>query len=150
MKFKLDTKIDLIDCNIEYKKPLFFMGSCFSDEIGFKFKNAGFETHCNYSGTIYHPIPLAKSIENIIFNTHIYPKIKHWASIYRVLLYVALTFLVEFISGGMLKIILGKCPWEYTEGVHILGIIRIDYFIFWVFFMYIIEYIYLKLTKIHF
>lgn len=85
-----------------------------------------------------------------VLGDFIYPKIKHWASIYRVLLYVTLTFLVEFISGGILKLILGKCPWEYTEGVHILGIIRIDYFIFWVFFMYFIEYIYLKLTKIHF
>lgn len=85
-----------------------------------------------------------------VLGDFIYPKIKHWVSIYRVLLYVTLTFLVEFISGGILKLILGKCPWEYTEGVHILGIIRIDYFIFWVFFMYFIEYIYLKLTKIHF
>jgi len=85
-----------------------------------------------------------------VLGDFIYPKIKHWVSIYRVLLYVTLTFLVEFISGGILKLILGKCPWEYTEGVHILGIIRIDYFIFLEFFMYFIEYIYLKLTKIHF
>lgn len=77
MKFKLDTKIDDFDCTISYENPLFFMGSCFSDEISLKFKNAGFETQCNYSGTIYHPIPLAKAIENIIFNTHIYQKFKH-------------------------------------------------------------------------
>ncbi len=91
---------------------------------------------------IYSLIPL--------LGDFIYPKIKHWALVFRLLLYVILTFLVEFISGGVLKLIFGKCPWEYTEGIHILGIIRIDYFIFWFFFMYIIENMYLKMTKIYY
>lgn len=83
-----------------------------------------------------------------VLGDFIYPKIKHWSSIYRLLFYVSLTFLVEFICGGILKLILGICPWEYTEGVHILGIIRIDYFILWIFFMYFMEKIYLRLSYV--
>lgn len=82
-----------------------------------------------------------------IIGDFVYPKIKHWKTINRLIFYVVITYLVEFISGGILKLILGKCPWEYTKGIHVLGIIRLDYFGFWMLFMWILENIYLYIQQ---
>lgn len=82
-----------------------------------------------------------------ILGDFIYPKVKQWKTIFRLLFYVVLIYLIEFLSGGTLKLILGKCPWEYTTGIHILGIIRLDYFMFWICFIYGVEKIYLYLSQ---
>lgn len=66
MKFKLDTKIPAFDSKISYEKSLVFLGSCFSDELSAHFKNAGFNTIANPFGTIFHPEPLARIIENAL------------------------------------------------------------------------------------
>jgi hypothetical protein len=66
MKFKLDTFIPDFQPKINYKDQLFFVGSCFSDEMASKFSLAGFSSLSNPYGTIFHPLPLAKNIESII------------------------------------------------------------------------------------
>jgi len=65
----------------------------------------------------------------------------------RLLIYVSGIYLVEFSTGFLLELITGKCPWEYTTGWHFMGYIRLDYFLFWLVFAYIIEYLYLYIDK---
>lgn len=41
-------------------------------------------------------------------------------------------FDVEYISGGLLKLLLGTCPWDYSKCVHsINGLIRLDFIPVW-------------------
>jgi hypothetical protein len=68
MKFKLETKIPTFNEKINYGDALIFYGSCFSDEISKQFKNAGFDVYSNPFGTIFHPIVLAKNIQNSLNN----------------------------------------------------------------------------------
>lgn len=83
-----------------------------------------------------------------IIGNSIYPKVKHWNTIYRILFYVLITYFVEFTLGGFLKLVLGRCPWEYKTGIHVLGLIRLDYFLFWFFGMYLMEKVYVFTTKL--
>ncbi|MBY0517821.1 MAG: hypothetical protein K2P81_13000 [Bacteriovoracaceae bacterium] len=41
---------------------------------------------------------------------------------------------VEYIAGFILRETTGRCPWEYQTGLHIHGLIRLDYYPFWVLF----------------
>jgi hypothetical protein len=47
--------------------------------------------------------------------------------------------LTEYIAGAALRYFTGTCPWEYEEGLHIHGLIRLDYYPFWVLFAVGIE-----------
>lgn len=48
-------------------------------------------------------------------------------------------FVVEYISGALLRHFTGVCPWEYKQGPHINGLIRLDYYPFWVVFAVSVE-----------
>ncbi|MCH2022526.1 MAG: hypothetical protein MK207_08625 [Saprospiraceae bacterium] len=74
-------------------------------------------------------------------------KTSHLFLLYRLLLYTFLIFLIEFITGFLLEQLTGSCPWEYNNGWHILGYIRLDYLPAWMLFSYCIEYLYLYLEK---
>jgi uncharacterized membrane protein len=52
---------------------------------------------------------------------------------------------VEYISGYFLRKLTGFCPWEYKEGMHIHGLIRLDFYPFWVAFAFILEKLLVKL-----
>ncbi|MFA6238033.1 MAG: hypothetical protein WC635_11940 [Bacteriovorax sp.] len=41
---------------------------------------------------------------------------------------------VEYISGALLRHFTGTCPWEYKQGLHINGLIRLDFYPLWVVF----------------
>lgn len=50
----------------------------------------------------------------------------------RGLLYVTGFFLVEFLTGWLLKITTGSCPWDYSgKRYNIKGFIRLDYAPIW-------------------
>ena len=88
---------------------------------------------------IYASIPLLfKLFEPLVqkFNTFI-----------RALIAVAVIYLVEFTTGFLLEMIIGKCPWKYTEGLHVFGYIRLDYFPFWLIFALIIVSVFQILDK---
>lgn len=65
----------------------------------------------------------------------------------RWVIYGAGIILVEFIAGGILDFFTGKCPWEYTDGMNIMGYIRLDYFPLWALFGWMVERIMLFLTN---
>lgn len=48
-------------------------------------------------------------------------------------IWAVLIFSIEFFTGFLLKLIIGKCPWDYTDNSNftLYGYIRFDYFPFW-------------------
>lgn len=66
MKFKLDTSLPDFHPKIIHGKQLVFLGSCFSDEMALRFERGGFHALSNPFGTIFHPIPLARILENTL------------------------------------------------------------------------------------
>jgi hypothetical protein len=88
---------------------------------------------------IYASIPFfAKTILSKLDHLHLFLKAA---------IGVVIIFIVEFIAGWLLEIITGKCPWEYTEGWHIMGYIRLDYAFFWYIFALGVILLYQTLEK---
>ena len=59
-------------------------------------------------------------------------KIKYWPFLLRGCFYATSIMLGEFLSGSLLRF-LGVCPWDYSgTPYNIAGIVRLDYFPFWV------------------
>ena len=88
---------------------------------------------------IYALIPLFFKLFN--------PIVSGKSFFYKVALAVLVIYVVEFLSGLLLKFILGSCPWEYTEGLHIMGLVRIDYLPAWLIFAALIISVYQLLDK---
>jgi uncharacterized membrane protein len=59
-----------------------------------------------------------------------------WPRLAQVLFLGVGILVVEFLSGWLLDVTTGQCPWEYTTGWHILGYIRLDYYPAWCAFAY--------------
>lgn len=75
------------------------------------------------------------------------PLVKKFNTFVRALIAVAGIYIVEFTTGFLLEVFIGKCPWKYTEGLHVFGYIRLDYFPFWLIFALIIVSVYQMLDK---
>lgn len=88
---------------------------------------------------IYMMIPL-------IFKAF-YPFVENYNIFIRAVIAVLFVYIIEFSTGFFLEIITGVCPWKYTEGLHLFGYIRIDYFPFWFVFALIIINVYQSLDK---
>ncbi len=73
---ELFTQIDIpaSEFKINHTKKLFFVGSCFADNISSRFMERKFHTLVNPFGTIYNPLSIANMVKNIvdrkIFNEH--------------------------------------------------------------------------------
>lgn len=76
-----------------------------------------------------------------------YPFVAKYSLFIRALIGVLVIYVVEFFSGWFLEIIIGQCPWKYTEGLHIMGFIRLDYFPFWMLFTLIVVFVYETLDE---
>lgn len=66
---QLTTPVNYFDpkqCQITYENALFFLGSCFSLEIGSYMKKAGFQTMINPFGVIYNPLSIARCLERLL------------------------------------------------------------------------------------
>lgn len=66
IKLKLDFEIDSLETNLKHGDKCVLMGSCFSNEIGYCFKESGFDALSNPFGTIFHPEPLARIISEAL------------------------------------------------------------------------------------
>lgn len=75
------------------------------------------------------------------------PLVHKYNTLIRALIGVAIIYVVEFSTGFLLEIITGACPWKYTEGMHIMGLIRLDYFPAWFVFSLIVISVYQMLDK---
>ncbi len=88
---------------------------------------------------IYASIPLLFKL----FESHI----DRYNIFIKALIAVFVIFIVEFAAGGFLEITTGACPWKYTEGFHVFGFIRLDYFPFWYIFALLIITVYQSLNE---
>jgi lysophospholipase L1-like esterase len=48
---------------LNHRASILLIGSCFSDEIGRRLVQNGFQTHINPGGTLFHPLALAKMLD---------------------------------------------------------------------------------------
>jgi uncharacterized membrane protein len=54
--------------------------------------------------------------------------IRHWPTPIRGLIWVALIFFLEYGAGAFIRLISGRCPWDYSGSPwNIGGLIRLDY-----------------------
>jgi hypothetical protein len=61
---------------------------------------------------------------------------------FRLPLYVLIIYIIEFASGYLLQCFAGSCPWHYSSGHNIMGLIQLDYFPAWLVFAWLTEQIY--------
>ena len=52
--------------NISYKDKILMLGSCFSDNIGTRLKNYGFDVCVNPLGTLYNPASILSSVKRLL------------------------------------------------------------------------------------
>ncbi len=76
--------------------------------------------------------------------------IGNWNVLLRMCVYAIGILMVEFATGWFLEFATGQCPWEYKEGWHVLGYIRIDYFPFWAMFGLMVELLLKFLMRLRF
>lgn len=62
----------------------------------------------------------------------IHNRIKIWPLLIRGILWTAIIFTLEYMTGWLLYAILGSCPWDYSGSLyHINGFIRLDFAPVW-------------------
>lgn len=80
----------------------------------------------------------------------IYGAVKQRHALVRWAFYGILILGVEFVAGALMHLTIGRCPWEYSAGWHIMGFIRLDYYPLWAIFGIMLESIYIALSeKLH-
>lgn len=77
----------------------------------------------------------------------IYNFLKKYPLLLRIFVYAIIIFCIEFTAGFLLDVIIGSCPWYYTSKFAVMGYIRLDYIFFWMGFGFVIEKVYLFLTR---
>lgn len=66
MKFRTKISPEKSDLRIGYNSPLFFTGSCFSEEIGSYLRRGKFDILVNPFGVLYNPASVADSLSRIL------------------------------------------------------------------------------------
>ncbi len=82
-----------------------------------------------------------------IIGHYVIERVLRYPLLLRLLFYTLLVYLVEFSSGFVLQQLTGRCPWQYTSGWHIMGLIRLDYAPAWMLFCWIVERLYIFINK---
>lgn len=49
----------------------------------------------------------------------------------RALASLGVIYATEYASGAALRHVLGDCPWRYRDGMHLHGLVRLDYAPYW-------------------
>ncbi|MEO6134557.1 MAG: GSCFA domain-containing protein [Ginsengibacter sp.] len=68
MDFILPFRIKPFPFTISYRDKIILIGSCFSEEIGYKMKSLKFDVLQNPNGILYHPISICQSLSSTIEN----------------------------------------------------------------------------------
>lgn len=65
---QLTTPVDISHSplRISHETPLLLLGSCFTDHIGGKLQQAGFDILCNPFGTLYNPLSIALALQHAL------------------------------------------------------------------------------------
>ena len=69
---KLQTPVTDEKCKvgISYQDKIMMLGSCFSDNIGGRLADYGFDVCVNPFGTLYNPASIASAVERLVIRTH--------------------------------------------------------------------------------
>lgn len=73
MDFSLPFDILPFEHKVQYNQKLFFIGSCFSENIGMLMKKYKFDVSINPTGILYNPLSIAHSLKRIIENNKVTP-----------------------------------------------------------------------------
>ena len=68
MDFRLEFTPKPFDVKINYQQNLLLIGSCFTEQIGFKLSNHKFSVLDNPNGILFNPVSITKSISSYIDN----------------------------------------------------------------------------------
>ncbi len=68
MKFRTEVMPSKASVSISHKDKVLFIGSCFTENIGNKFKLSGFETDINPFGIMYNPLSICECLQRIAAN----------------------------------------------------------------------------------
>lgn len=66
MKLYTTVNIQPADLLLSHDRPIMMLGSCFTDEIGLRLIQSGFEVMCNPFGTLYNPLSIAACLNRIM------------------------------------------------------------------------------------
>lgn len=62
----------------------------------------------------------------------IHERIRNWPVLLRGGVYAIVCFAIEFSTGLFLRIVLGVCPWDYSQSpLSVMGLIRLDFVAVW-------------------
>lgn len=64
-------------------------------------------------------------------------------------IYTVLIFATEYLTGTLLRLLLGVCPWKYTDIMNINGIITLKYIPLWFLLGIFYEIIHERLDRVH-
>jgi hypothetical protein len=67
-KFTTTVKFEPLDYKIDHHSNILLMGSCFSEYIGSKLRNAGFSVEMNPFGVLFNPVSVKMGLEYLIEN----------------------------------------------------------------------------------
>lgn len=73
MIFRTEFSIPPSEQKISHKDTIFLLGSCFSEAVGVKLKNSGFNALSNPFGTVYNPVSIARQLSMIMTRERINP-----------------------------------------------------------------------------
>lgn len=87
--FRTEINIPKSDYRIKHEDRIFLIGSCFSDNIGQKLNNSGFNVEINSFGTLYNPVSISNSLklitrqielqkEDLIFHEYLWKSFYHY------------------------------------------------------------------------
>ena len=65
MNLQTPVTLDPAPVSISYGDRILVLGSCFADEIGARFVQAGFQVLCNPFGTLYNPVSIGNAIARL-------------------------------------------------------------------------------------
>lgn len=68
MNFRTEVVPSKASVSISHKDKVLFIGSCFTENIGNKFKTSGFETDINPFGIMYNPLSICECLQRVAAN----------------------------------------------------------------------------------
>lgn len=71
MQFRTEIKISRSNIDINYQSSVFFIGSCFSNNIGGKLQELKFDTVINPFGVLYNPLSVSENLNMLMDKTKI-------------------------------------------------------------------------------
>lgn len=66
IRFRTEMTVGRSEWSITHKSRLLLIGSCFSDEVGARLRDSGFDVTVNPTGTLYNPSSIADALNRFI------------------------------------------------------------------------------------